>query len=716
MVAATQVFTGEVASTIVDVLKWRGQNEANRCAYSFLNRGKIENITYGELDLLARRLAGRLLEQGLHGERAILSLPTGESFLAGLFGCMYAGTTAVPVFPPRGPADARRLVGIIRDSRAKAVLTLHENLSALAALNLASLGATNLFCMAVDDPLRTAHAVHALSPHRSGAPALLQYTSGSTGKPRGVINTHANLMANLEAMRRAFGNDPQKSRVVSWLPTYHDMGLIGGILECLYVGMPALLLSPVTFLKRPLSWLEAIRDYRATTSGGPNFAFDLCVRRTTPEQRAALDLSTWEVAFCGAEPIRHESLEAFAEAFGPSGFRRDAFFPCYGLAESTLMVTGVPKLSGSRVVWFDAEGLMRDEAVPGNGRDVPCTGLVSCGTPVEGATVTIVDPKTLRAKAPGEVGEIWVTGPSVASGYWDHPEDTQEVFRAKRVGESRPHLRTGDLGFVRDGELFVTGRCKDLVIVRGANHYPHDIEASVQACSPELRSGRGVAFSISAEGGEELVIVQEVERGPSERQKFSEESQTLLGAIVEAVSLRHGMRPYAIVLVARGTIPVTSSGKLQRQETKKAYLAGELDPLGTWIHDRRSRAEEGRIPANANANGEPFELAKGSSVVTAATVERWLCEKLATLLKMQPEGLDPNSTFGRLGVDSVSAMEALLELENAFQLALEPAHFYDHPTPRALARWVAQTIDERKATTAAPVSRPTHSRVAMARN
>jgi acyl-CoA synthetase (AMP-forming)/AMP-acid ligase II/acyl carrier protein len=695
MAAAAQVVLGETPSTIVDILKWRGQHQASRCAFSFMNHGKIDDLTYGELDFAARRIAGCLLERGLEGERALLSLPTGQSLLAGLFGCMYAGTTAVPVAPPTSPEDAIRVAAIVDDAGAKVVLTIRAAMRMATAVNLASARGTELSWVALDDAPSSSRAVHALSPRRIKAPAILQYTSGSTGTPRGVIDRHDNLMSNLEALRRALGTD-ERSRLVSWLPSYHDLGLIGGILGSLYVGIPALLLSSSSFIKRPISWLEAIRDYRATTSGGPTFAYDLCVQRTTPEQRAALDLSTWEVAFCGAEPIRSESLHAFAEAFAPSGFRREALFPCYGLAESTLMVTGVARLSGGRTTAFVSDCLQRGEAVPAPTDSGPSTSLVSCGRAVEGTIITIVDPHTLREKREGEIGEIWVRGRGVAEGYWGKPEETQRVFRARRSDDPRSdHLRTGDLGFIRAGELFVTGRCKDLIIVRGANHYPQDIEASVQASSRELRPGRGVAFSVEGEGGERVIIVQEVEVPSQELRESADRSDTLLRSVVEAVSSLHGIRPAAVLLVERGAIPVTSSGKLQRQAVKKAYLAGELRPVVSFVEECRPEVDE---QDDTEEQGPPRLGSLSAPSDMAPLVEGWLCLKLGTMLGAKNKSVDPEQTFGKLGVDSVIAMEALLELEDVFNLVLEPAHFYDHPTPRALAKRIAHMICQKRTT------------------
>jgi acyl-CoA synthetase (AMP-forming)/AMP-acid ligase II/acyl carrier protein len=705
MVAANEQFLSlEASASLADLLRWRAQREAGRCAYSFPARQGFNHLTYGELGAKVRRLSSRLEAHGLRGERIIVSLPTCESFVVGFFACLDAGATAVPVFPPRNAEDGQRTARIAGDAQAKAFLTTRSGSGMLAALDLGAVGVADARFLSIEeegmlpDPQSPASC-----PRVTPIPAMLQYTSGSTGAQKGVALSHANLLANLESIRRTFGNNPQRSRGVSWLPPYHDMGLIGGILQPLYIGAPTLLLEPMTFVRSPWAWLEAIQSYRATTSGGPNFAFDLCVRRVPPEKRAALDLSTWELAFCGSEPIRGETLEAFAQAFAPAGFRREAFYPCYGLAESTLLVAGPARGSGYRSVAFDAIQLARGRAVLAERTEIPRAPLVSCGSPVEDARTVIVDPETHQLKAPGEVGEIWTSGPSVAMGYWNNNDETKRTFRATLAGAAEvTYLRTGDLGVLWNGHLFVTGRLKDLIIVRGVNHYPQDIEATVQGCGPSFRKGRGVAFAVTGDRGEELVIVQEIERAAA----AADDLQGLLEQVRESVTARHGIRPSAILLVPRSTVVVTSSGKLRRRTMRDCYLSGELQPIAKYVASETDEETELQALDEATtAQGEPSKSpdpapqAPGAHGAldprNAADIEQWMIARLAELLRRPASTLGPDESFAQLGVDSMMAMEAIVILEEALQLAFEPADMYRHRTPRAFARWCASVALDR---------------------
>jgi acyl-CoA synthetase (AMP-forming)/AMP-acid ligase II len=401
--------------------------------------------------------------------------------------------------------------------------------------------------------------------------ALLQYTSGSTGAPKGVMVSHSNLLANLAGMHDRFGYHAE-TRAVTWLPPYHDMGLIGGILQPLYSGAPMTLLSPISFLQRPLRWLRAMSRFQATATGAPNFAYDLCVQKIKFEQRESLDLRRWEAAVNGAEPIRPDTLERFVEAFGPCGFRREAFLACYGLAEATLMVTGVSKSQSPVFARVDRTALERHKVRPASPGDVKARLLVGCGHSLPDQSVLIVNPSSLTRRGRAEIGEIWVAGPSVAQGYWGRPKETAETFQAHLAdtGEG-PYLRTGDLGFIEDGELFVTGRLKEVIIIRGRNHYPHDIERTVEGSHGALRPGGGAALGVELSGEERLVIVQELEY-----RSGSVERREVIGAIRQAVAENHDLEVYDVVLVEPGSIPKTSSAKVQRLACRAAYLSGTL--------------------------------------------------------------------------------------------------------------------------------------------
>jgi acyl-CoA synthetase (AMP-forming)/AMP-acid ligase II len=404
--------------------------------------------------------------------------------------------------------------------------------------------------------------------------AFLQYTSGSTSTPKGVIVTHANILANQRMIAGGFGSS-ERSVVGSWLPLYHDMGLIGCVMHPLFLGAPGYLMSPVEFLKAPVTWLRMISRYRVTLAGGPNFAYERCVRKVTPAQRVGLDLSSWTIAFNGAEPIRAETVDAFTAAFRDTGFRPEAMYPCYGLAEATLYVTGEPPLRGPVIRAFGVDELERDgraapTADPGGRR------LVSSGRTWGAQRIVVVDPLEGRPLPDGGVGEIWVRGPNVAKGYWNRAGASAETFDARLPDGDGPYLRTGDLGFLLEGELYVTGRIKDLIVVRGRNHYPQDLERTAEEADSRARAGCGVAFGIEENGAEQVVIVQEVERDLS-----PEDLARLARAIRRAVASAHDLSPRAVVLLPPGEIPKTSSGKIQRGLTRERYLDGALPALLT---------------------------------------------------------------------------------------------------------------------------------------
>ncbi|HEX2222817.1 MAG TPA: fatty acyl-AMP ligase, partial [Thermoanaerobaculia bacterium] len=496
--------------TLAGLLRVRAAERPDRVAFTFLADGEVEGgrLTYAELDHQARAIAAALRQTLAPGDRALLLYPPGLEFIAAFFGCLYAGVIAVPAYPPR-PNDRSqsRLRSIAHDAEPRAALTTSAILAGagdlapeLAVLRwlptdaLPPFGAdAEGFGFADGD---------GISEPEPDSVAFLQYTSGSTAAPKGVMVTHANLLHNERMIGEAFGQD-EDTVVAGWLPLYHDMGLIGNVLQPLHAGARCVLMSPVAFLQKPLRWLEAISRYRATTSGGPNFAYELCVRKTTVEERARLDLSSWKVAFNGAEPVRETTLERFAEAFAASGFRREAFYPCYGLAEATLFVTGGELGRFPRVEVVDAAALERNEVRPAFDGD-PARRLVSNGRAWLGQQVVLADPETGLECPAGRVGEIWVAGPSVARGYWRNPEATERDFGAFLADGQGPFLRTGDLGFAAGGELYVTGRLKDLIIIRGRNHYPQDLELTAERSHPDLHAGGGAAFAVDAgEGGAE---------------------------------------------------------------------------------------------------------------------------------------------------------------------------------------------------------------------
>ncbi len=599
------------ASTLPEILAARAQGTPNRRAFTFLADGEAEAgaLTYGDLDRRARSIAAALTGLASSGERALLLFHPGLDFITAFWGCLYAGVVAVPASPPRPRRDQPRLLSMAADCDPALVLTsasLTGRVEGLAAEIPGLAGARRL---AVDE-LPDCDGPGPVA--RAGSdPAFLQYTSGSTSAPKGVVVSHSNLFENQRMLRTAFGHD-EPPVVVGWLPFHHDMGLVGNLIEPLYCGGHCVLMSPMAFLQRPQRWLAAIDRYRATTSGGPNFAYDLCVRKVPPER---LDLSSWRVAFNGAEPVRVDTMERFSAAFAGCGFRPEAFYPCYGLAEATLFVSGRRPGSPLRI------------------REVGGAARVSCGLPWLGQRLLIADPETGRVLPDGEVGEIWVSGPSVTEGYWRRPDLSAELFAARPTGaggEARS-LRTGDLGFLDGGELFVTGRLKDLVIVRGQNHYPQDLELTAERSHPALRPGGGAAFSVEVREEERLVLVHEVDRHPGVREERIAEQ------VRRAVTEEHEIQVHEVVLIRAGTLPKTSSGKVRRQECRALYLAGALIVVG---HSALPDAAAGPA-ADEESTG----------------VEGLLRRALGRVLRIDPAGLDPETPLTAAGLDSLSAIE-----------------------------------------------------------
>jgi acyl-CoA synthetase (AMP-forming)/AMP-acid ligase II len=582
-------------ASLVALLRMRAACQANQRACAFLVDGEREEIhlTYGELDARARAIAAWLQQRGLAGQRALLLYRPGLDYIAAFFGCLYAGVVAVPAYPPdlaRMDRTLPRLRAIVEDAQPAVAMTTAP-FAALAAMLFAKDPRCQALQWLATDSLADGLASEWQEPVVSSATlAFLQYTSGSTSAPKGVMVTHGNLLHNSSLIYQACEHTPD-SRAVSWLPPYHDMGLIGTIIHPIHSGFPVILMSPLDFLQRPIRWLQAISHYQATTSGGPNFAYDLCVRKTTPEQRATLDLSSWSVAFNGAEPVRAETLDRFTAAFAPCGFRRQAFFPCYGLAEATLIVSGASRAFPPVVLSMQSAALSQGRALMAEAGEPGRQTLVGCGLMLGNQRVMIVNPDTSAPCGPGEVGEIWISGPSVAKGYWNRPEETEATFHAHLAWTTDgSYLRTGDLGFIAYGELFVTGRRKDLIIVEGCNHYPQDIELTVERCHPALRPGCCAAFSINGTGPERLVVAVEVDRryqpqpctDQTAQVRNAEragplDSQEVVKVIRQAVALAHDLRVDSVSLLRSGSIPKTSSGKIQRHACRAGFLAGTLD-------------------------------------------------------------------------------------------------------------------------------------------
>jgi acyl-CoA synthetase (AMP-forming)/AMP-acid ligase II len=555
--------------TLPELVGTHAERFGEDTAITFLDGdAAARSLTFADLHRRAGSAAAALREQHDRGERVVLLFPSGLEFIVAFMACLHAGLVAVPVGLPRRQQGLEKLAHIVIDSGATAVLTDGANLAEIRARLGTLVQAAGLPVHAVDawpggDPMESAPAV-------GDGIAFLQYTSGSTGRPKGVAVTHGNLWANESAIRQAFGHDAE-TVFAGWLPFHHDMGLVGNILQPLFLGIHSVLMSPFAFAQQPLRWLTAISRYRATTSGAPNFAYDLCARRISREQMAGLDLSSWRVAFCGAEPVRAETLERFARRFEPVGFRHEAFYPCYGMAEATLFVSGGRPGRGPVIKTVDGEALERHR-VQAPGAAATRRRLVGCGHAQGDQVIAVVDPESAVPCPDGQVGEVWVSGANVAPGYWGR---TDAAFRTRLADGTGSFLRTGDLGFLDGGELYITGRIKELIIVRGRNLYPHDVERCVAQSHALLEGAMGAAFSLDLDEEERLVVVHEVAR----RRPSDGEMLDAHWAATEAVARDLDAHLHELVLLLPGGLPKTSSGKLQRGRCRDLYRSDRLPRL-----------------------------------------------------------------------------------------------------------------------------------------
>ncbi|MFJ4972179.1 amino acid adenylation domain-containing protein [Streptomyces sp. NPDC088755] len=670
-------------SSLAELLDFRAATAPDQVAYTFLQDGVTpsDQLTYGELGRRARTIAASLRHNVRPGDRVLLLHPPGLGFVAALFACFEAEATPVPAYPPGRRGDLQ-LEAIFRDSRPAAVLT------------------TDTIAAALPDGVRQALRTDSAQPHRHGDTtciptgyagastppaehyALLQYTSGSTSTPKGVMVTHHNLLANSAVIRSAFDLSPT-SVSVSWLPAYHDMGLIDGILQPLYTGFPAYLMPPTAFLKAPARWLQAVSRYRATHSGGPNFAYTLCTERTTAADREGLDLSCWHSAYNGAEPIRSSTLRDFAEAFSPHGFRSRAFYPCYGLAEATLMVTGTDPGTGPTVRSLATAELSTTAVARDAAPDEATSELVSSGRTHGDVQLRIMNPESRRACPPGQVGEIWVAGPSAAAGYWNLRDQSRKTFGAYPAdSDDGPYLRTGDLGFLDGTELFVTGRLKDLIIIRGRNYYPQDLERTVDGSDPAIRTGCAAAFAVPGHDSEQLVVVCELTPEAS----TDHDAEALVRTIRRSIREHHSLPVGAVALLPTGRVPKTSSGKIRRRESRTRYLEGTLGELHLSVFAPREAPTAPVGPPRATLLTVPARE-------RTAWLTAYLTEHLADPdTQPSPERAAPSTLIDQ-GIDSLAAAHLAHRMSAELGVPVPLTLFLENSTVEEVAQHLLSLFD-----------------------
>lgn len=676
---------------LVAVLQHWAAERGEQPAFYFTDGEEGEDdlcLTFAELDLAARNVAGYLQKLGGKGQRVLLLYPPVLDFVIGFFGCLYAGATAVPAFPPRKNRKGQRIHGIARDCQSSLALT-NEYVRQQIEGDANWVEWESVSIIATDSLAQDYSALWknpAISPDDL---AVLQYTSGSTGQPKGVMLSHGNLVRNTELIMIAFETS-KESIGVSWLPTYHDMGLVGGVLESVFIGRPVVLMSPMAFLQKPIRWFRTIARYQATTSGGPNFAYQLCVDKILDEELEGIDLSSWQTAFNGAEPVRAATLQQFTERFAKAGFNHSAFLPCYGMAETTLIVTGGPQADPPVIRTFDSQALDLQQVVACEASDPNARALVASGRILPGEQLLIVDPETSVTLDEDQIGEIWISSSSVGQGYWERDEFTQETFGAHTAAGHGPFLRTGDLGFLHEGQLFVAGRLKDMIIVRGVNRYPQDIEQTVEQAHEFMQSGLIAAFADTAEDRERLIIAAEVQ---TRREETNWDE--IIVAVRRAVAQQHELPPEAVVLVRFGTLPRTSSGKIQRHACRDEFARGSLKIVAQWKAWEIDLPEsEPMIAASSYRPGGNGQLAIADTPASDAQPDHEIVDIVMDAIRAVAQerakqlDLETNIVLD-LGLDSLERMQIAHSLEQTFD-----GRFPEHVLPEIeTVREVAAAIE-----------------------
>lgn len=673
-----------VETNLVDSLRYWTEHTPEQIAFFFADGEEEElALTYRELDRRARAIAMRLESAGMRGGRVLLLYPPGLDFVEGLFGCLYAGAVAVPAYPPRRNRYMARIDAISDDAQAGAALTVHDVADRVSGMLDDAPSLQSATWIATDQVGSGEADGWKLAPIDGDDLAVLQYTSGSTGTPKGVMLTHGNLLHNCTKITSCF-EATRESVGLSWLPLYHDMGLVGGVLNPLFCGRPNVLMSPMAFLQKPVRWLRGISKYNVTISGGPNFAYDLCTDKVTEDELDGLDLSSWQVAFNGAEPIRPSTLETFIRRFRPVGFRPQTFFPCYGMAETTLIVTGSVKDDPPIVRSFDGKALDEHRVVPADRNENEARELVGCGHVLLDDEVLIADPESRKRLPDHQVGEVWVRSDSVARGYWNKTEATDETFRAQLTAHDElGYLRTGDLGFMDHGELFVTGRLKDLIIVRGVNRYPQDIEMTVERSDSRLQAGAAAAFSVDLNGRECLIVMSEVER--TREKDWSEVLQT----IRRNVASEHELPADGIVLVRFGSMPKTSSGKIQRHACRDAFLNDSLAAVAKWF--AWSAASDGDDESESASDAGDNAISSSDPTVDAGMAEI-VTQEVRKVAKERAKSLTLDTNIVELGLDSLERTEVAFSLQEIFGGRFPEQVLAEIETIREVSLAIAQYI------------------------
>jgi acyl-CoA synthetase (AMP-forming)/AMP-acid ligase II/acyl carrier protein len=662
--------------TLPEILQTRATYTPDTTAYIFLRDGDDdeERITYRELDQAARKIAYHLRLTGAAGDRALMLFPPGLEFVKALFGCFYAGVIAVPAYAPRKNRSLDRIKMLVVDSGSTLVLSNADISQAIerSFSDLDELKQMKWLIMediTTDGNIDTGAGVASLP----GEVALLQYTSGSTGQPKGVMVTHRNIMRNCDFIRSSFGFSHQ-SIGVSWLPTFHDMGLVGQIFQPVFTGFTSVLMPPVTFLQKPIRWMKAFSKYRGTMGGAPNFAFDLLADSTTPEEREGLDLSSIKTIYCGAEPIRKSTFDRFADVYKAYGLTPEMLYPCYGMAETTLITSGPPALRGPVYLCVSGNALEKNKVEQVAAEQPDARYLTGVGFPWLDTRVRIINPETLVQCNNEEVGEVWVTGSSVTYGYWNNPDITKAVFQSELNDEPQINwLRTGDLGFFNNGELYITGRLKDVIIIHGRNYYPQDIEFHTENSHPALQSNASAAFSVDVDNEEKLVIVAEVQRSFIRDLDVN----SVCDAIREQISEEFELEVYAIQLLRTASILKTSSGKIQRKACRDGFLNKTLLVVGESINESASEATE-----------------TGNEKPDITSLQAWLIAWIHIHLKIPFERIDQSKSISVYGLNSMKAVQLQQDVLTKFGVNIPPYVFFDKITVKELCERAFAKMNE----------------------